>query len=113
MDKKQSAIKRYLSGHKSYRALEKEFGVNKSTINRWVIEYQNGSLIGQQIEKRANLALMKQPKLEGLPKDVVELQKQLAEEKLRNKLLTAMIDIAEDQLKIPIRKKYGTRQLKK
>jgi len=44
---------------------------------------------------------------------VLELQKQLEQERLHNKLLTAMIDIAEEELKIPIRKKYGTRQLKK
>jgi len=44
---------------------------------------------------------------------VEALQKELAKERLRNKLLTAIIDIAEEELKIPIRKKYGTKPLKK
>ena len=48
-----------------------------------------------------------------LPTEVIELQKQLAQERLHNKLLTAMIDIAEKELKISIRKKYGTKPLKK
>ena len=48
-----------------------------------------------------------------LPIEILELQKQLEQEQLHNKLLTAMIDIAEDELKIPIRKKYGTKPLKK
>lgn len=48
-----------------------------------------------------------------LPNDVEALQKELAKERLRNKLLTAIIDIAEEELKIPIRKKYGTKPLKK
>ena len=42
-----------------------------------------------------------------------ELQQQLEQERLRNKLLTAIIDVAEEELKIPIRKKYGTKPLKK
>ena len=50
---------------------------------------------------------------EILPPEIIELQKQLAQERLQNKLLTAMIDIAEQELKIPIRKKYGTKPLKK
>ena len=48
------------------------------------------------------------------PREEMEaLKKELAQERLRNKLLTAMIDIAEEQLKIPIRKKSGTKRLKK
>jgi DNA-directed RNA polymerase subunit K/omega len=50
---------------------------------------------------------------EVLPTEIIELQKQLARERLHNKLLIAMIEIAEQELKIPIRKKYGTKQLKK
>ncbi|MEI9943060.1 MAG: hypothetical protein WDN26_02465 [Chitinophagaceae bacterium] len=57
---------------------------------------------------------MKKPKVkEVLSDEVAALKKELEKERLRNKLLTAMIDIAEEQLKIPIRKKSGTRQSKK
>jgi hypothetical protein len=55
--------------------------------------------------------------LNGRPKrtepsesDVKKLQRELEKERLHNKLLNAMIDIAEEQLGIPIRKKYGARQ---
>jgi hypothetical protein len=37
----------------------------------------------------------------------------LEQEQLRNKLLNAMLDIAEDELQVPIRKKFGTKQSKK
>ncbi len=47
---------------------------------------------------------------EELPIDVKQLQEELRKVKLHNKLLNAMIDIAEDQLKIDIRKKSGTKQ---
>jgi len=49
----------------------------------------------------------------SLAAEIKHLQEQLEQERLHNRLLTAMIDIAEDELKIPIRKKYGTRQSKK
>ena len=50
---------------------------------------------------------------DNLPKEVQALQKELAKERLRNKLLSAIIDVAEEELKVPIRKKYGTKPLKK
>jgi len=56
------------------------------------------------------LSAMELKQTEELPKEIVALQKQLAQEKLHNKVLTAMIEIAETELKIPIRKKYGTKQ---
>jgi hypothetical protein len=46
-------------------------------------------------------------------KRVKELEEQLRLSKLKVELLETMIDIAEDQLKIDIRKKSGSQQLKK
>ena len=42
--------------------------------------------------------------------DVRRLQKELEEARLYNKLLNAMIDIAEEQFEIPIRKKPGAKR---
>ena len=47
---------------------------------------------------------------EELPTDVKKLQEELRKAKLHNKLLNAIIDIAEEQLKIDIRKKSGIKQ---
>jgi transposase len=47
---------------------------------------------------------------EELPSDVKRLQEELRKVKLQNELLNAIIDIAEDQLKINIRKKSGTKR---
>ncbi len=44
---------------------------------------------------------------EELPEDVKQLQNELRKAILQNKSLNAMIDIAEGQLKIDIRKKSG------
>lgn len=87
--------------------------MSRTTINRWVQEYQGIPQVKKGLKKSPNLISMKDTTPELLPGEITELQKQLTQERLHNKLLAAMIDIAEQELKIPIRKKYGTRQLKK
>lgn len=114
MDKKQEIINEYLLGKVGYRVLSKKYEVSRSAINRWVMEFQGRPRSKSRVLKSVHLPLMKQQdSQENLPKEVAALQKELAQERLRNKLLTAIIDIAEAELKIPIRKKYGTKPLKK
>jgi transposase len=45
----------------------------------------------------------------SLEKRIKELEKQLEDEKIRSEMLTRMIDIAETELKVPIRKKPNTK----
>jgi transposase len=52
----------------------------------------------------------KTPKERELEQEIKELRKALDNAKLRNLALETMIDIAENDLKIPSRKKPGTRQ---
>lgn len=114
MDKKQQIINEYLLGRTGYRLLSKKYGVSRSAINRWVMDFQGRSRSASRALKTVHLSVMKQQEsTDKLPNDVEALQKELAKERLRNKLLTAIIDIAEEELKIPIRKKYGTKPLKK
>jgi transposase len=115
--KKQVIIDEYLLGCFSYRELEKKHGVSKQTINEWVLGYQGIPRSKTIRRQKAKLAVMnpskEEEKFPDLPADILTLQKQLEQERMHNKLLIAMIEIAEDELKIPIRKKYGTKPLKK
>ena len=114
MDKKQEIINEYLLGKVGYRVLSKKHGVSRSAINRWVMVFQGREPSKSRELKVVHLPLMKQQDTqEKLPTTVVDLQKELAQERLRNKLLTAIIEVAEEELKTPIRKKYGTKPLKK
>lgn len=106
MDKKEEIIKEYFSTDKSFTDLQHEFGIARSIIHRWVSANQKET-------ESSRLQVMKKNATEDLPADILELQKQLISERLHTKLLSAMIDIAERELKIPIRKKYGTKPLKK
>ena len=49
-------------------------------------------------------------KVEALTKRLKELEKQLEDTQMKNIALETMIDVAEDQLKIKIRKKSGPKQ---
>ena len=113
MNTKEEIINEYLIGGNTFRSLAKKHGISRTTINRWVSEHQGFISIKKSAKESIMLLEMNKEPKEVLPSEVIELQKQLAQERLQNKLLTAMIDIAEQDLKIPIRKKYGTRQLKK
>ncbi len=119
---KQSAINAYLAGGFSLRGLGKKYGINYKTIHGWVLAHQRQEAEQQTAASQtAILHAMNEASKQaghtevagGPAAQIKELQKQLAQERLHNKLLTAMIDVAEEELKIPIRKKYGTRQSSK
>ena len=60
--------------------------------------------------KPENVAAKDFEKTQELQQKIVLLEKQLAWEKLRSEALDTMINIAEKQLDISIRKKSGTQQ---
>ena len=62
------------------------------------------------MRKKPKKELLPQAKEEQLPKEVKQLQAALRKAELHNKLLNAIIDIAEEQLKIDIRKKSGAKR---
>jgi transposase-like protein len=104
MEKKEIVIAEYLSGGISYRKLGKKHGIDFRTINSWIMKYK-----GKERNRNSKI-VVKNSTLETVPTDVVKLQKELSTALLHAKLLNAMIDIAEKELKIDIRKKSGTKR---
>ena len=102
-------IKEYLSGDLTMGQLSQRYGIGKTTVHRWIQQYR-GNVPRKMIPREiVILPEMAEEIRNDLPEEVKELRRQLEQEKLRTKLLTAMIDIAETELKIPIRKKFGTK----
>lgn len=106
---KEAVVNEYLLGSVSQAQLAAKYGIGKSSVDRWIQKHR-----GRVPSKRLPIDCVISPVMikevrDDLPEDVQELRRQLEQEKLRNKLLTAMIDIAERDLKIPIRKKFGTK----
>lgn len=104
---KEAIIAEYLTGDITYRKLGAKHGVDFRVLHSWVTKYQ-----GKPVRKTKPPIPTKQSlKAEfPLPTDVKQLQEELRKAKLYNELLNAMIDIAEDQLKVDIRKKSGTKR---
>ena len=121
MDIKQQCITEYLTQGTGYRQLAAKYGVSRTTICKWVQIHQGIhnlqptqkqqkyylSGMNSKPEKKSAQEFKKQTELE---KKIALLEKQLAWEKLRADALDTMINIAEKQLDITIRKKSGSQQ---
>jgi transposase-like protein len=106
VQEQEAIISEYLLGDTTYRKLGVKHGVDFRVVHGWVTKFQ-----GKPMKKETpKIKSADEHPQEELPMDVKQLQEELRKAKLHNKLLNAIIDIAEDRLKIDIRKKSGTKQ---
>jgi transposase-like protein len=108
---KRSLVRAINSGRMTIKEAETAQGVNRCTIMRWLSTY-----IGENDDiPNSNLPELTKKKNENIPVQVdvlpKTLQAQLDYANLKIAALNTLIDVAEEQLKINIRKKPGTRQL--
>jgi transposase-like protein len=123
MDLKSQIIYEYLTQQVGYRQLENKYGIAKSIICRWVVDYQDiHNLPRADKQQKYYFRPMKGPKTkatreqqdpDSLQEKIAALEKQLKLERLRADALDMMINVAEKQLNISIRKKSGNPQSKK
>ncbi|TAG58417.1 MAG: hypothetical protein EAZ27_01570 [Cytophagales bacterium] len=102
---KEAIIAEYLLEKCSYRSLGEKHGIDFRLIHSWVVNF-TGKPEKSMKTKPKELDL---PVIE-IPSEVSQLREGLRKEKLLTELLNAMIDIAEKDLKISIRKKFGTKR---
>jgi transposase-like protein len=124
MDLKNQIIQEYLEQGIGYRKLQAKYGISRTTICKWVQIYQGIHGL-QRTTKQQNHYLRdiddpqkkrlpkKHPTNDDLEKKIAVLEKQLQWEKLRADALDTLINVAEDKLKISIRKKSGSPQSRK
>jgi transposase-like protein len=107
-EKRGRVVAEYLAGGVTLRELEERHGVARSTIHKWV---KGHAAAEAAAEKRSvgegRWAIAERS---GVPAEIKRLRAELEDERLRNELLNTMIDIAEEQLGIDIRKKRGARR---
>lgn len=101
--KRKEVVEEYLKGGITLRGLGTKHGINHRTIHRWVKAYEGGGEGSDGRRMRAGVS-------GTMPEGVKQLQRELHEERLRTKLLETMIEIAERDLGIAIRKKSGAKQ---
>lgn len=105
---KEAIIAEYLAGETTYRALQAKYGCDFRTIHQWVQVFR-----GKKRVKKVTVKITPAPLIseqEPLPAEVKQLQKELRKAQLHNQLLNAMINIAEEQLGVEIRKKSGAKR---
>lgn len=114
--------KAYYTGDKSVAKIGKEFNVKTGTVFSWVkryqSDYQQSGSIRQEISTfrsviNTDFAMKKKKEKlspEQMEQRIIELEAQLKQEQMRSITLDKMIDVAEQELQIPIRKKSGAKQ---
>jgi transposase-like protein len=124
MDLKEQIIREYLTQGCGFRKLSVKYGISRTTICKWVLIHQGIHNLppSEKQEKYSTSSMNSSPKksssdseqtAKALQQKIAALEKQLQWEKLRADALDTMINVAEKQLDITIRKKPGTQQPEK
>jgi transposase len=102
------SVVRAVSAGMTVREAVIAFNVPTSTmVRRWIKDF---SLENTEISIPNPIEMPKHPILESDNAEIKALRKALEEANMKNRALNTLIDIAEEQLKIEIRKKPGARQ---
>lgn len=124
MDIKNQIIQEYLATGCGYRKLADKYGVSRATICNWVTVYQGihnlpptdlqqKHYISPMEKKRENKKSGASDNEAVLLQKIASLEKQLKHQELKAEVLNTLINVAEKQLNITIRKKPGTQQSSK
>ncbi len=117
-----TVVTSYFRSDNSIAEVARDYGVNEGTVGSWINKYRDEHeadfSISEDIttfavaNKETNQ--MKKEKLspEQMTKRIAELEAKLAHEHMHRIVLDTMIDIAERDFNIPIRKKDGAKQCK-
>ena len=107
----------YLSGRFSYSVAAEEYGLTDKTVVREFVKWYRRNHELSPTNDTTGMAKSKptssQTSDPDLQKRIKELEAELRLSKLKVEALETMIDIAEDQLQVDIRKKSGSQRLKK
>ena len=101
-----------LSGKLTYLQAARQYGiVSERSIREWVLRYGKPPLVSNFDDMASKTTGVSTPQEDASSnKELKTLQKALELAKLENLALHTMIDIAESELNIDIRKKSGTKQ---
>ncbi|RZM24782.1 MAG: hypothetical protein EOO88_21655 [Pedobacter sp.] len=108
-DLKEKIICEIKSGMLSQRAAGRKYGLPSSTIGKWMEKHNLAILVHSKTSYELS-AMDENQETKLLKKKIDELTKALADAQLRNVGLETMIEVAESELKINIRKKRGTKR---
>ena len=116
---KKQAVFKVLSGTVRKGEALREYGIRSSTtLDRWLERYGHGILtehkellseMGRRKPNTNTAVKGEMPEVEGLRRELAEANKRLRAAELRAEAYSLMIDLAEKELKVAIRKKSVTK----
>lgn len=112
-DFKLKLVQEYLMSDASFADIQKKYGIkSRSSISEWVRKFDLKSPTKEEIELEKTMREQNQKTAmeQELELRVKQLEKELEKERLRTLALNTMIDIAERELKIKVRKNSGAKQ---
>ena|SRR5436190_1539166 len=95
----------YLTGNFSYRQVAEKYHLKNEEVVRWFVRWYN-----HHYDEELSVSSSSPPSGSSPPLDVKNLEQELANANLKIAALEIMIEIAEKDLGIDIRKKRGTKQ---
>lgn len=113
-EEKMAMIQEYLTTDISMSQISRKYRIGHSSISRWmsifgiVMQAQSPSQVNNMPQNQKTQD--KSVSNEVLEARLRELQSELERERLKNLALTTMIEVAEEELHIDIRKKAGAKQ---
>ena len=99
----------YYNSNESVDMIARRFQVKRDTVSSWV----HRKRVASNPKESSKFVVSSIIPIEAMEERIRELEQQLAKEKMRSTCLDTMIDIAERELKVDIRKKSGAKQSKK
>ena len=108
---KKGIVDEVLKGKLSKEEARRKYGIKgSSAVLNWIRKFEGNKSTSMNPKKNQ---VRSGKSIEELEAENARLKQELDVEQLRNRALNVMIDIAENQFKIPIRKKPGAKQSKK
>lgn len=103
---KLAVVSQVEKGDMTYKQAQKEYGIQgRSTVLVWLRKH------GTLDWRNPKTHYMSSPKRKETPAQKIKrLERELSDEKLKNKILNTMIDISDSQYGTAIRKKYSPDQ---
>lgn len=100
---KNKIIREILSGRSTISEVQLKYSIDcRDTITWWIREYKKAE---QELSSLAETDPVPQKDLQ-----LIEMQKELEMARLKIRALEIVVDIASDQFKVDIRKKFGAKQ---
>ncbi|MCH3939696.1 MAG: transposase [Bacteroidales bacterium] len=106
-------IEEYMNSGESMETFQGKYGMGHCTLSRWMTKFGLSNTSQKQfneMKKAVERAPEKSQRELTLEAKVAQLEKELKEEKLKSLAFSTMIDVAEEELGIDIRKKSGAKQ---